>query len=449
MQKIETAHEANIFSALFAPHSDNTRVISGCGGGALRDTSIEKPSISTLLLQVAGMVVKTDTCLNNQCLLAATTFKGAVIIDPRTPGVVCNDRQLGSRMVIAVQHDPWHDWLVAVGGDSNAVSIYDLRYLRENGELRILRGENTTPRMHVSNLQYSPARPGVLLINYLGIHAPVLQVDVITGKTIQAHLGRVNVKTFAKDAVYINDGTAVATGSDDGSVVCWNRYEIEPCRRFKGDSRVVNCIASHPNSANIAVSGIDSDIKWLDYSGIGPGMKHGPKAENGWISESDDVEEESNSDNGDDGNSSTSSSWVTMDEDDDNLELTHSEDEVDLGDCLGEVADGESGQDDDDDDSQHAHGASPAVSQPVISHASFDDAQFFRDVIHTVTRRELPPGLRSIIQGDLGLIGVVALADDEPITVSIHIPRMEDSSDALPNTTTPNADQASTNQTHN
>ena len=49
-----------------------------------------------------------------------------------------------------------------------AVSIYDLRYLRENGELRILRGENTTPRMHVSNLQYSPARPGVLLINYLG-----------------------------------------------------------------------------------------------------------------------------------------------------------------------------------------------------------------------------------------------------------------------------------------
>ena len=52
-----------------------------------------------------------------------------------------------------------------------------------------------------------------------GIRAPVLQVDVITGKTIQAHLGRVTVKTFAKDAVYINDGTAVATGSDDGTSI--------------------------------------------------------------------------------------------------------------------------------------------------------------------------------------------------------------------------------------
>ena len=101
-EKIKTAHEDNIFSAMFAPHSDQTRVISSCGAGALRITSIEKPAISTSLLQVEGLVVKTDMCLNNTCVLAATTSNGAVIVDPRTPQVVWKDIQLGPRKVFAL-----------------------------------------------------------------------------------------------------------------------------------------------------------------------------------------------------------------------------------------------------------------------------------------------------------------------------------------------------------
>ena len=54
----------------------------------------------------------------------------------------------------------------------------------------------------------------------------------------------------------------MATGTDTAEVVLWRAKGGEAIARFRGDTRIVNCIAPHPGGGLLAVSGLDCDVKW-------------------------------------------------------------------------------------------------------------------------------------------------------------------------------------------
>ncbi len=157
-------------------------MVSSCAGGELRVTPIEDPAHEHLVASVPGMMSKSDVCLEGRCVASATTAVGVLVSDLRSPQPVAT---FGPRRLIAVRQDPNNEWLLAAGGNRDFVHIFDLRNVSqqpENNEIMRIRSPHTRITDDVSGLQYSPLRPGVLLVNFLGPTAPVVEIDTYTGE---------------------------------------------------------------------------------------------------------------------------------------------------------------------------------------------------------------------------------------------------------------------------
>ncbi|KAJ2496195.1 hypothetical protein GGH96_006003, partial [Coemansia sp. RSA 1972] len=84
--------------------------------------------------------------------------------------------------------------------------------------------------------------------------------------------GHCNAETI-KDVNFVFD-RYVASGSDDGCLLIWDRQTMDIVQLVRGDSDVVNIIEGHPALPIIAVSGIGSDVQIFHLSQGGPVAAH-------------------------------------------------------------------------------------------------------------------------------------------------------------------------------
>lgn len=191
MSRVKTAHTNNIFSARFVPRqptqvSDCTQVLltnkqkkvaSTCANGELHITDIERRlPLAGVVSCDYGMMVKTEICLNGQCLAIASSA-GGLLYDFRSAAF---EIHLGDDESVAVCCDPSSDWIVGLGGTGPAVKLFDLR--NPLAPLSTLRANGTRPYDCVSALQFSQQRTGVLLVNYLGPSAHTVLLNAGTGE---------------------------------------------------------------------------------------------------------------------------------------------------------------------------------------------------------------------------------------------------------------------------
>ncbi|KAJ3025230.1 UNVERIFIED_CONTAM: hypothetical protein HDU68_007347 [Siphonaria sp. JEL0065] len=120
------------------------------------------------------------------------------------------------------------------------------------------------------------------------------------GKTdvLRSFQGHRNRQTMIKEAYFYGPKSEVImSGSDDGTVVVWEKSTGKVINKIKADKSVVNCLSPNPlHDSMLAVSGIDHDIKILQ-----------PTLETSWLSakergvsqqeDEDEEEEEEEDDN--------------------------------------------------------------------------------------------------------------------------------------------------------
>ncbi|KAI8828480.1 WD40-repeat-containing domain protein [Chytriomyces cf. hyalinus JEL632] len=82
---------------------------------------------------------------------------------------------------------------------------------------------------------------------------------------IRGYQGHRNRQTMIKEAYFYGPRSeCVMSGSDDGTVVVWDKATGKMINRVKADKSVVNCIAPNPrNNSMLCCSGIDNTIKVL------------------------------------------------------------------------------------------------------------------------------------------------------------------------------------------
>ncbi|KAI9336986.1 WD40-repeat-containing domain protein [Obelidium mucronatum] len=125
------------------------------------------------------------------------------------------------------------------------------------------------------------------------------QTDII--HSFQGHRNR---QTMIKEAYFYGaKSEVIMSGSDDGTLVVWDKATGKVINRIKSDKRVVNCVCPvNPKKFDsmVAVSGIDHDIKillptrvesWLDSKNSASGGVGGAEEE-----EEDEEEEEEEED---------------------------------------------------------------------------------------------------------------------------------------------------------
>lgn len=121
--------------------------------------------------------------------------------------------------------------------------------------------------------------------------------------------------TFAKTAAFWgNDDAFVVSGSDSGNVFFWDTTTGERVNKMRADSCIVNCVAPHPYLPELAVSGIDSDIKYFAMRRSTPHWT--TQAERG-----DERSSSSSSDDSDEDTDDSSGSEESSFESDDSIDL--------------------------------------------------------------------------------------------------------------------------------
>ncbi|KAI8615968.1 WD40-repeat-containing domain protein [Chytriomyces sp. MP71] len=214
--------------------------------------------------------------------------------------------------VSALSIHPVHTNYLAIGSSDDIVRIFDRRVLKppgnidwspshtdtERGEVynflpaKFVEGPETypdgvrrrpTPPHKITSLKFDPSGFSMdLLVSYSDekvyivrpnngaeyipplsdLAFPETRGDIDLVRGFQGHRNR---QTMIKEAYWLGPRSQVVmSGSDDGSLVVWDRETGKMINRVKADKSVVNCIAPNPvYHGMVAVSGIDSDVKIL------------------------------------------------------------------------------------------------------------------------------------------------------------------------------------------
>ncbi|KAJ3240924.1 hypothetical protein HDU81_002427 [Chytriomyces hyalinus] len=131
---------------------------------------------------------------------------------------------------------------------------------------------------------------------------------------IRGYQGHRNRQTMIKEAYFYGPRSeCVMSGSDDGTVVIWDKATGKMINRVKADKSVVNCIAPNPrNNSMLCCSGIDNNIKvllstaettWLEQNKAAD-LAHSAagqrtSSESGWDDDDDDADDEDHQDDED------------------------------------------------------------------------------------------------------------------------------------------------------
>jgi WD40 repeat protein len=90
----------------------------------------------------------------------------------------------------------------------------------------------------------------------------VVCVDLMTGKETQC----LHPATGVTSVVYSPDGTALATGSEDGTVRLWDAASGNELRVLRGHARRIYCIAFSPNGKTLVSGGLDRTSRFWNVS---------------------------------------------------------------------------------------------------------------------------------------------------------------------------------------
>ncbi|TPX78338.1 hypothetical protein CcCBS67573_g00369 [Chytriomyces confervae] len=131
---------------------------------------------------------------------------------------------------------------------------------------------------------------------------------------IRGYQGHRNRQTMIKEAYFYGPRSeCVMSGSDDGTVVVWDKATGKMINRVKADKSVVNCIAPNPrNNSMLCCSGIDNNIKvllstaettWLEQNKATELAKSAAgqrtTSESGWDDDDSDAADDEDEDNQD------------------------------------------------------------------------------------------------------------------------------------------------------
>eukprot|EP00040_Diaphanoeca_grandis_P029198 m.170442 g.170442 ORF g.170442 m.170442 type:complete len:655 (-) comp31610_c0_seq3:283-2247(-) len=290
---IATGHHGNIFGANFVP-GDESKIVSCAADGEIRihDVNATRGEPSRLLHSASSFMLKMDFHPEMPSVFCATASDGRVfMIDLRDEKVnVCVDlRKLGA--TTAIGFDPNGSHTLAVGADDPVLRIFDVRFSVDHGH-RVSRQssgdknafvlqQHCPPQLlhnedvGVSGLQFSKSKHGLVVANYkesdifcfnTKSYTPTQALGRMDPEYMnltyeQVYKGRRNKETFAKEVCFFGGDDWVASGCDSGHLFIWSQKTGKVVRRTMADRCVVNCVAAHPSSPLLAVSGIDWDIK--------------------------------------------------------------------------------------------------------------------------------------------------------------------------------------------
>ncbi|KAL9238428.1 hypothetical protein vseg_012849 [Gypsophila vaccaria] len=307
-----SGHDNNVFQAKFMPFSDDCSIVTCAADGQVRHAQIlEGGRVDTSLLgkhlgrahKLAiepgsphifytcgedGLIqhfdLRTEACTELFTCRSAeryppTVHLNAIVIDPRNPN------------------------LFAVGGSDEYTRVYDIRRYMWDGSSNFVKPVNYYCPEHlvgnenvgITGLAFSDQSE--LLVSYNGDNIYLFNKDMGLGpnpapsspsssfsdaeelecgdssaasKSLKAtgsksapqvFKGHYNLDTVKGVNFFGPKCEYVVSGSDCGRIFIWRKKDGELLRAMVADKDVVNCIESHPHSAVLASSGIESDIK--------------------------------------------------------------------------------------------------------------------------------------------------------------------------------------------
>eukprot|EP01117_Protostelium_nocturnum_P006555 TRINITY_DN2361_c0_g1_i1.p1 TRINITY_DN2361_c0_g1~~TRINITY_DN2361_c0_g1_i1.p1 ORF type:complete len:663 (+),score=193.88 TRINITY_DN2361_c0_g1_i1:64-2052(+) len=343
IHSIRTGHSRNIFSARFVPESNDAKMIS-CGmDGEVRLTTLDESgkATSTILGDFNHMIYKIFFPPGYPSSVFVTTQQDGTIrmYDLRESigggGIAEGSPSLHKKILIKMNNgsrsysanslafDPLGGHQFVVGGSSNEIKLFDIRYLVMNqngandGKGQIGRFcpqsilDNKKVGVSITGVDYNRqneivatySKEDVFLFNLGDLTSEeYLKEDSFVNKPRQIYTGRTNVATFLKEVCFMDGGFSrnsvssyVATGSDCGNVFIWEKHTGELVQLIKGDHSIVNGLAPHPFLPHLAVCGIDSYAKILEPSSETPTFDplRAKDTMNRNINDSDDDEDDS------------------------------------------------------------------------------------------------------------------------------------------------------------
>lgn len=315
-----SGHGNNVFQAKFMPYSDDLSLVTCAADGQVRHAQIvEGGHVETSLLgRHQGRAHKLAIEPGSPHIFYTCGEDGLVQhFDLRTKAstelFTCHStparRSYMSPIVQlnAIAVDPRNPNLFAVGGSDEYTRVYDIRRYKWDGSSDFDKPINYYCPDHlvgneevgITGIAFSDQSE--LLVSYNNEHIYLFMKDMGWGPNPAPNLAPSTPGSICSDAdePECNDsletsGSAMETdkkigpqvfkghrncdtvkgvsffgpkceyvvsGSDCGRIFIWRKRNGELIRVMEADKHVVNCIESHPHTAALASSGIESDIK--------------------------------------------------------------------------------------------------------------------------------------------------------------------------------------------
>ncbi|XP_009802647.1 uncharacterized protein [Nicotiana sylvestris] len=309
-----SGHHNNVFQAKIMPYTDDRSIVTCAADGQVRQAQIlEHGKVETkLLAKHQGRAHKLAIEPASPHIFYTCGEDGLVQhIDLRTNTATelftCRPQRMRRYMSIlhlnAITIDPRNPYLFAVAGSDEFTRIFDIRKYKWDGSTdfgqpvdyfcppHLVGDEN----VGITGLAFSDQSE--LLVTYneefiylftkdMGLgpdpsptsplyndsdegemnqdhESGASPADIETGANIgpQVYKGHRNSETVKGVNFFGPKCEYVVSGSDCGRIFIWKKKGGDLVRVMEADKHVVNCIESHPHTAVLASSGIESDIK--------------------------------------------------------------------------------------------------------------------------------------------------------------------------------------------
>ncbi|XP_075094241.1 uncharacterized protein LOC107831231 isoform X1 [Nicotiana tabacum] len=309
-----SGHHNNVFQAKIMPYTDDRSIVTCAADGQVRQAQIlDHGKVETkLLAKHQGRAHKLAIEPASPHIFYTCGEDGLVQhIDLRTNIATelftCRPQRVRRYMSVlhlnAITIDPRNPYLFAVAGSDEFTRIFDIRKYKWDGSTdfgqpvdyfcppHLVGDEN----VGITGLAFSDQSE--LLVTYneefiylftkdMGLgpdpsptsplyndsdegemsqdhESGASPADIETGENIgpQVYKGHKNSETVKGVNFFGPKCEYVVSGSDCGRIFIWKKKGGDLVRVMEADKRVVNCIESHPHTAVLASSGIESDIK--------------------------------------------------------------------------------------------------------------------------------------------------------------------------------------------